>query len=118
MWCCRSNLSCAARCAPRPETERAMRVTFRAAPPPVYVGVDIGTQSLKVVVTDGALAPKGMARRNYQPNFPRPGWAEQDPGLWERALGAAIAEALAAADVRPVDVRGLGICGQLDGCIA
>jgi len=85
---------------------------------PVFVGVDVGTQSLKVVVTDGALAPKGMARRTYRPNFPQPGWAEQDPGLWERALGPAIAEALAAAGARPGDARGLGICGQLDGCIA
>ena len=84
----------------------------------MHVGVDIGTQSLKVVVIDGAFMPKGTARRNYPASFPQPGWAEQDSGLWERALGPAIAEALAAADVVPEDVRGLGICGQLDGCIA
>ncbi|MCC6195298.1 MAG: hypothetical protein IT518_12590, partial [Burkholderiales bacterium] len=84
----------------------------------MFVGVDIGTQSLKVVVTDGALAPKGAARQAYAPSFPQPGWAEQDANSWERALGPAIAEALAAAGIRPRDVRGLGICGQLDGCIA
>lgn len=84
----------------------------------MFVGVDIGTQSLKVVVTDGALAPKGTARRPYAPSFPQPGWAEQDPNLWAKALGPAIAEALAAADAHPRDVRGLGIAGQLDGCIA
>jgi xylulokinase len=84
----------------------------------MFIGVDIGTQSLKVVVTDGALLPKATARRSYSPGFPQPGWAEQDPGLWESALGPAIAEALSAADARPTDVRGLGICGQLDGCIA
>ena len=89
-----------------------------AAEPPVFVGVDIGTQSLKVVVTDGALVSKGTARRPYSPSFPQPGWAEQDPGEWERALAAAIAEALAAAGAHPADVRGLGICGQLDGCLA
>ena len=89
-----------------------------AAGPPVWVGVDVGTQSLKVVVTDGALVPKGAARRTYRPHFPQPGWAEQDPASWERALGPAIAEALAAAGARPGDVRGLGVCGQLDGCIA
>src|SRR5438045_2522592 len=84
----------------------------------MFVGVDIGTQSLKVVVTDGTLAPRGTARRPYRPSFPQPGWAEQDPILWEQALGPAIAEALAVADARPGDVRGLGIAGQLDGCIA
>lgn len=84
----------------------------------MFVGVDIGTQSLKVVVTDGSLAPKGTARRPYQPSFPRPGWAEQAPALWEQALGPAIAAALVAAGVPPADIRGLGISGQLDGCIA
>ena len=72
----------------------------------MFVGVDIGTQSLKVVVTDGALVPKGTARRPHRPSFPQPGWAEQDPILWERALGPAIAEALVAAGSRPPDVRG------------
>ncbi|MBM3534163.1 MAG: hypothetical protein FJX60_14140 [Alphaproteobacteria bacterium] len=84
----------------------------------MFVGVDIGTQSLKVVVTDEHLMPKGTARRSYRPDFPQPGWAEQDPGVWERALGPAIGEALTAADVRSGDVRGLGICSQLDGCVA
>jgi xylulokinase len=84
----------------------------------MYVGVDIGTQSLKVVVTDECLVPKGTARRSYRPDFPRPGRAEQAPEVWERALAPAIAEALATADIRSNDVRGLGLCSQLDGCIA
>lgn len=84
----------------------------------MFVGVDIGTQSLKVVVTDEHLAPKGSARRSYRPDFPQPGWAEQDPVVWERALRPAIGEALAAAGVGSGDIRGLGICSQLDGCIA
>ena len=84
----------------------------------MFVGIDIGTQSLKAVVTGDDLVPRGTASRAYQPSFPRPGWAEQDPALWERALGPAIADALAAGGAKPGDVRGLGIGGQLDGCIA
>ncbi len=84
----------------------------------MFVGVDIGTQSLKVVVTDARFTPKGAARRPYQARFPQPGWAEQDPALWEDALAPMIAAALAAAGAAPGEVRGLGICGQLDGCIA
>jgi xylulokinase len=84
----------------------------------MFVGVDIGTQSLKAVVTGDDLVPRGAASEAYQPSFPRPGWAEQDPALWERALGPAIAAALAAAGAAPGEVRGLGISGQLDGCIA
>ncbi len=84
----------------------------------MFVGVDIGTQSLKVVVTDERLAPKGAARQPYQASFPQPGWAEQDPVLWEEALAPTIAAALVAAGAVPGDVRGLGVSGQLDGCIA
>jgi xylulokinase len=83
----------------------------------VIVGVDVGTQSLKAVVTDSALKIRGRGSRPYKASFPRPGWAEQDPGLWECALGPAIADALAEARIGAAQVQALGICGQLDGCV-
>jgi xylulokinase len=84
----------------------------------MIVGVDIGTQSLKAVVTDDDLQPLGEAASAYRPAFPRPGWAEQDPRLWEEALAPTIGRALAAAGRTPRSVQALGICGQLDGCVA
>jgi xylulokinase len=83
----------------------------------MIVGIDVGTQSLKVAVLDSGLQVAGHAARSYRPSFPRPGWVEQDPALWTEALGPAIAEALAAAGRESADVRAIGICGQLDGCI-
>ncbi|MGH6879879.1 xylulokinase [Hypericibacter sp.] len=83
----------------------------------MIVGVDVGTQSLKAVVADSALKLRGRAAEAYKPSFPQPGWAEQHPGLWERALGPAIAAALAQAGVGPGQIEALGICGQLDGCV-
>lgn len=83
----------------------------------MLVGVDIGTQSLKVAVTDLSLAVQGEASHCYRPHFPGPDRAEQDPRLWESALGPAIAEALAAAGLAAGQVTALCICGQLDGCI-
>jgi len=84
----------------------------------MIVGIDIGTQSLKVVVTDHGMQVRGQASSPYQPSFPQPGWAEQSPELWENALTPTIARALADADAAPQDVTALGIGGQLDGCIA
>ncbi len=84
----------------------------------MIVGVDIGTQSLKAVVTGDDLRPRGQAAVAYRPSFPRPGWAEQDCRLWEQALGPAIAGALEQAGTPPHAVSALGICGQLDGCVA
>jgi xylulokinase len=83
----------------------------------MLVGVDIGTQSLKVAVTDDALALRGDAQRSYRPSFPRSDRAEQDPLLWETSLGPAIAEAIAKAGTSAQQVSGIAICGQLDGCI-
>jgi xylulokinase len=83
------------------------------------VGIDIGTQSLKaVVVADDDLRVLGRAAQGYEPDYPRPGWAEQAPELWEAALAPAIGQALAAAGVTAGEVRALGIAGQLDGCLA
>ncbi|MDJ0956464.1 MAG: FGGY family carbohydrate kinase [Arenicellales bacterium] len=84
----------------------------------MFVGVDIGTQSLKTVVLDDDMQLRGEAATAYQPSFPRPGWSEQDPALWETALAQTINRALTRAQVQAGDVRSLGIGGQLDGCIA
>lgn len=82
-----------------------------------FVGVDIGTQSLKAIVTDDELRVIGSASVGYRPHFPQAGWAEQDPQLWTDALGPAIGRALEQARITPQAVRALGIAGQLDGCI-
>lgn len=83
----------------------------------LVLGIDVGSQSLKAVLLDETLRPLGSARRAYPIAFPKPGWAEQDPALWEAAMGPAIAEALAAAGRKATDVTALGLAGQLDGCI-
>ena len=83
----------------------------------MIVGVDIGTQSLKVLVVDEDLKVRGQGSRHYASVYPRAGWAEQDPGLWEQAIGPAIADALADAGTVAAKVRGLGLAGQLDGCV-
>jgi len=81
------------------------------------LGIDIGTQSLKAVVLDEGLRPLGAGSVPYQPAFPHPLWADQDPGLWLAALKPAIASALAEARLGAADIGALGIAGQLDGCL-
>lgn len=84
----------------------------------MFVGIDIGTQSLKVVVANSTLHVAGKASAPYQPLCPQPGWAEQDPLLWEQALAPTIARALVSAGAAPSDVTAMAVGGQLDGCIA
>jgi xylulokinase len=84
----------------------------------MIVGVDIGTQSLKAVVTDPDLRVLGEAAHGYAPAYLGPGRVEQRPALWEEGLYRAVAAALAEAGVRAREVRALGVAGQLDGCVA
>ena len=51
------------------------------------IGIDIGTQSLKAVIVDSDLVPRGETSIPYQPCFPSPGRAEQ-----ERQAGTPIKE--------------------------
>ncbi|MGE0211382.1 MAG: FGGY-family carbohydrate kinase [Parvibaculaceae bacterium] len=81
------------------------------------IGIDIGTQSLKAIVAGDALEILGEGAVPYAPQFPRPGWAEQDPRLWLEALKPAIGVALARARLKPGDIQGLALAGQLDGCL-
>ncbi|MCW5625998.1 MAG: hypothetical protein KIT73_14900, partial [Burkholderiales bacterium] len=81
------------------------------------IGIDIGTQSLKVVVTDDRLRVLGSGSVSYRPSYPQPGWAVQDPQLWLDGLRPAIDRALRAAQVQPSAVAAIGIAAQLDGCV-
>lgn len=81
------------------------------------LGIDVGTQSLKAIVLGSDMEALGSGSVAYQPAFPRPGWAEQDPALWLNALRPAIGAALQQAHLQPGDIGAIAVCGQLDGCI-
>ena len=81
------------------------------------IGVDLGTQSLKVVVLDDNLKLLGAGDVRFRTRFSETGWAEQDPGLWLEALPIAIGKAVHESGLSPHDVKGIGVSGQLDGCV-
>jgi xylulokinase len=83
----------------------------------MFLGIDIGTQSLKAILTDADLRPLGSGSVAYRASYPAADRAEQDPALWLSALGPAIAAALSAASADPGRIRAMAITGQLDGCI-
>lgn len=83
-----------------------------------FIGLDLGTQSLKAVVCDEHLSLRGQHAVPCATLLPAPDRAEQDPRAWEAALATAIGGALAAAGTRPEDVAAIAIVGQLDGCVA
>jgi xylulokinase len=82
------------------------------------VGIDLGTQSVKVVVTDDRLTIVGAHAAAVSTRHPQPTSAEQDVSDWEQALARALPVALEKAGVKPADVVVIGVSGQLDGCVA
>jgi xylulokinase len=68
------------------------------------MGIDIGAGSLKtmVVAADGRVG--GAAAVDIETLSPQPGWSEQDPAEWWRALCATVPRALAEAGVTPDEI--------------
>ena len=81
----------------------------------VYLGIDLGTTGLKslLVREDGSIC--GAGYREYPISIPAAGYAEQAPQDWWRALKESLAEAMSASGVRPDDVAGIGLSGQMHG---
>lgn len=81
----------------------------------MYLGIDVGTSSVKAVLVDEAQRVVGAASAPLDVSRPHDGWSEQDPADWIAATEAALdtlkrehAAALAA-------VTGLGLSGQMHG---
>ena len=83
----------------------------------MYLGIDLGTSELKLLL----LAPSGQveasARTPLQVSRPRPLWAEQAPQDWWRALEAALAQLVQAHPDALRAVRGIGLSGQMHGAV-
>ncbi len=77
----------------------------------LYVGLDLGTSSLKGVVLDAEGRAVAEVRRAYETARPGAGRAEQDPLDWTAAARSALA-ALAAA-TPAADWAGIGLSGMI-----
>lgn len=85
----------------------------------MYLGVDCGTQSTKVVVVDLARgATIGEASRPHRMIEGARGRREQDPAQWIEAFIGAFHAAIASAGVSSGDIRGIGVSGQQHGMVA
>jgi xylulokinase len=84
------------------------------APVESLLGIDLGTSSVKAVVTDIRGAVLSHAAAEYAVTNPRPGWAETDPADWLHATIGAVGAALAAAPNVPTAV---GLSGPMHGLV-
>ncbi|HEY9288368.1 MAG TPA: xylulokinase [Candidatus Dormibacteraeota bacterium] len=80
----------------------------------MFLGLDVGTSSLKALVldVDGTIAGSGQA--GYPMATPNPGWAEADPEDWWAAAAEAVRSA---AGSHAAEVAAIGVSGQMHGVV-
>src|SRR5262245_53353923 len=83
----------------------------------LLIGIDVGTSATKVVVCDAGGKIVSVASEAHAISQPRPGWSEQDPRDWWRATVAAVRKTCDAAAVKPGEVTGVGLSGQMHGSV-
>src|SRR5437868_4911451 len=83
----------------------------------VTLGIDIGTSGTKTLAIDERGAILASASAEYPCDHPKPGWSEQDPELWWTATAKTVGEVLARARLKPADVAGIGLSGQMHGSV-
>ena len=84
----------------------------------LYIGIDLGTSSVKVVAASEGGTIFGTASRSYPCQHPQPGWSEQDPRRWYEATCEAVRALLHVPGVSPERVRGISFGGQMHGLVA
>jgi len=82
----------------------------------LYIGVDLGTSAVKLLLMDGGGAIKKIVSREYPLSFPHPGWSEQNPEDWMQAVLDGIRELTTECD--RTQVAGIGCGGQMHGLVA
>lgn len=81
-----------------------------------YIGADLGTSSLKLLLVDTDGEISRIVCRDYTVCYPRPGWSEQNPEDWWSAFMSGIRELIAGID--PAQICGIGVGGQMHGLVA
>jgi xylulokinase len=81
----------------------------------MYLGIDIGTSSVKAVLVSPDQDIVATASAHLEVERPRPGWSEQDPESWWSACLAVLDELRATHAAKLAAVKGIGLSGQMHG---
>ncbi|MGI5977417.1 MAG: xylulokinase [Candidatus Limivicinus sp.] len=80
-----------------------------------YIGVDLGTSSVKILIVDEGGKIIKSASKSYPLEFPQPGWSQQNPEDWWGAVSGLIPQLLS--DIDSSKVAGLAVGGQMHGLV-
>lgn len=81
----------------------------------LYVGVDLGTSSVKLLLMDETGDIKNIVTREYPISYPKTGWAEQNPEDWYDGFVDGMKELIKDCDKSQID--GISFSGQMHGLV-
>ena len=81
----------------------------------LYIGVDLGTSSVKLLLMNGEGNIEKTVTREYPLYFPKPGWSEQSPEDWWKETLEGIKELTSEYDKS--QVAGISFGGQMHGLV-
>jgi xylulokinase len=81
----------------------------------MFLGIDIGTTSVKTVLIDDRHAILGSASAGLAVSRPHAGWSEQAPGDWWRAACETLDRLAHQHSTAMTKVAGIGLAGQMHG---
>lgn len=81
----------------------------------LYVGIDLGTSAVKLLLMDEKGQIRKIVSREYPLYFPHPGWSEQNPEDWYEQSLEGLKELLS--DCDRTQVAGISFGGQMHGLV-
>lgn len=81
----------------------------------LYIGIDLGTSACKFLLTDEKGNILNIVSEEYPLEFPQPGWSQQDPSDWWKAVKLGIPKLLDGFNAG--EVAGIGCGGQMHGLV-
>lgn len=80
-----------------------------------YIGIDLGTSSVKLLLVAGDGTILNTVTQTYKVHYPRDGWSEQNPEDWYSGVIGGIMRLMVGQDKSAV--KGIGVGGQMHGLV-
>lgn len=80
-----------------------------------YIGIDLGTSSVKLLLVDAQGKIHNTVSKDYPLFFPHHGWSEQNPADWWNAVQCGITELTEG--INKAEIAGIGCGGQMHGLV-
>ena len=80
-----------------------------------FIGVDLGTSAVKLLLMEESGKIAASVSREYPLYFPHPGWSEQKPEDWWKAVMDGLKELVSGVDAS--QVAGISFGGQMHGLV-